>query len=169
MAVLNPELQQPGANRPRNVSSNNSLRGLLALSSPTFSLEKLRKTREFRPVGSFDNSPAIHRWGRGPTKSIIRPVGTVEPWWSIFGCPYGTCGGNKGASSRPSSKLLGYCRLSLRDKNVGKIKAVSPRLLSTTRLPRVSKYCPPERFQPIFIAIAAPLKISPANGSITSL
>jgi len=45
----------------------------------------------------------------------IRPVGTVECWRPVFGRPYGTLREELWPWP-PSSELLGYYRMSLRDK-----------------------------------------------------
>ncbi len=42
-----------------------------------------------RPGGTFDSSPAIHRWGNGRPKLSGSPVGTIEI--GAFGRPSGTC------------------------------------------------------------------------------
>src|SRR3989339_886816 len=41
-----------------------------------------------RPVGTADNSPAIHRWVRWATQTAVSPVGTDE--FAAFNRPYGT-------------------------------------------------------------------------------
>ena len=51
-----------------------------------------RKLRGFRPGGSFDNSPAIYRWGGERAERDVRPGGTVEP----FDRPSGTFWGKTG-------------------------------------------------------------------------
>jgi hypothetical protein len=47
-----------------------------------------RKPQRFRPVGSYDNSPAIHRWGGG----FSGKDGRFRPpsCWAIVACPFGT-------------------------------------------------------------------------------
>ncbi len=72
-----------------------------------------RVHRGLRPVGTFDNSPAVHCWEQGKT-DVTSPVGTIEEIpevgfqsslrdeqcsldlypamnrWAIFNCPSGT-------------------------------------------------------------------------------
>jgi len=72
--------------------------------------------RGLRPVGTFDNSPAIHRWVEAAMVRP-RPVGTIEPSRIVFNRPYGT----EEHGSRtigPSSELLGYFQTPLRGKGI---------------------------------------------------
>jgi len=50
----------------------------------------LRQPQGLRPVGSFENSPAIDRWGSKGARFAGRPVGTVERRRSVFARPCGT-------------------------------------------------------------------------------
>ena len=57
---------------------------------------------------------------------FVRPGGTIEgvPWNAAFERPYGTR--ITIITHLPSSELLGYCHVSLRDKNVGKGNRLCP-------------------------------------------
>ena len=55
------------------------------------------------PVGTIDNSPAIHRWGGGCVKLRPRPVGTVEE-------------GRRGAVSHTYVNALFHCTFSTKGR-----------------------------------------------------
>jgi hypothetical protein len=68
------------------------------------------------PVGAFDNSPAIHRWDAKHQNPVHSPVGTIErlrrSWRSVVPTGLET----SYPADLPSSELLGYFQLSLRDE-----------------------------------------------------
>jgi hypothetical protein len=70
----------------------------------------------FRPGGTFENSPAIHRWVARHAGERS-PVGTTEPPASRLSRPYGTI--RNLWFSRPSTEVLGYYQSSLRDVKCG--------------------------------------------------
>ncbi len=88
----------------------------------------------FCPVGTCDNSPAVHCWGRETSRfRATSPVGTAEIGRQGFNRPYGTETELRYALL-PSDKSLGYCQTTLRvemlavfeehrSKDVGKDKA----------------------------------------------
>jgi hypothetical protein len=86
---------------------------------PHFPNRARREWRVLRPGGSFDNSPAIYRWGtwcipmRSPTRRDGRNARSL-PLPSLRDLP-----AKNARESIPSDKSLGYCRESLRDKNLG--------------------------------------------------
>ena len=106
---------------------------------PHFSITISRKQRGFRPVGSFDNSPAIHRWGSGDTIHQIRPVGTVERRGLVFGRPYGTFREESKRFRLPAVNCWAIVAASLRDENVGNAEASMPAPVGeSVRRPRSS-------------------------------
>ena len=74
------------------------------------------------PVGTFDNSPAIHRWETNlqivfKSRRDDRLSGLHHQPSTSFRRPYGT-NIERLRHLRPSSKLLGYFQMSLWDKNI---------------------------------------------------
>jgi hypothetical protein len=80
--------------------------------------EGIADDEPFRPGGTIENSPAIHRWVADRLRIVVRPGGTIEARAARFKCPYGTPRPHQNPA--PSDESLGYYQMPLRGMGLGR-------------------------------------------------
>ena len=102
-----------------------------------------RRAGPHRPGGTFDNSPAFQRWDTRRSIILPSPGGTTETLSEKAFQPSLRDWTGRAGRAFPTTEVLGYCQMSLRD-----VKAIYPLQIGGLHTSRDSRLSHPEFTEP---------------------